>query len=75
MEDFVLNDKLFDYVISTIRMMIESTIEENSSKMTTFISVNNLLNELDGDFDDKSIDDIFYEEITDKLFAEIKNCL
>ena len=73
--DFVLNDKLFDYVIGVLKMMIENAIEETPNEMTTFISINNMLNELGEELKGTSIDEMFYEEVTDKLFAEIKNCL
>ena len=73
--DFVLNDKLFDYVIGVLKMMIENAIEETPNEMTMFISINNMLNELGEKLKETNIDEMFYEEVTDKLFAEIKNCL
>ena len=68
-----LNDQLLDWINSIVKDMIESTIEDESSKIPTIIAVNNFLNQLDFDFNSLQLSDLFGEEITNRIFDEIKS--
>lgn len=73
-EKVVLNYKLLDWVTSVIKDLIESTIEDAPEKMATFISVNNILNDIDN-LSTNKIADYISEQLTDKMFEEIKNSI
>ena len=73
-EKVVLNYKLLDWVTSVIKALIESTIEDDPEKMATFISVNNILNDIDN-LSTNKIADYISEQLTDKMFEEIKNSI
>lgn len=68
-----LNDQLLDWINSIVKDMIESTMEDESSKIPTIIAVNNFLNQLDFDFNSLQLSDLFGEEITNRIFDEIKS--
>ena len=43
-EKIVLNYKLLDFITLTIKDLIESIMEDEPNKLSTFISINNMLN-------------------------------
>ena len=67
-----LNNQLLNWINSIVKDMIESTMEDESSKIPTIIAVNNFLNQLDFDFNNLQLSDLFGEEITNRIFDEIK---
>lgn len=71
-EKIVLNNRLMDWILEIIKDMIESTIEDNPEKINTIIAVNNFINQLDFDLDDLEISELVGEQITNKIFDEIK---
>lgn len=73
-EKIILNYHLLDWITSTIKELIESTIEDEPEKMATFISVNNILNDIEN-LSTNKIADYVSEELTNKLFEEIKNSI
>ena len=70
-EKVILNYRLLDWVTGVLKDIIESTIEEEPDEMTTFISVNNILNNIE-DLSTNKIPDYISEDLTDKIFEEIK---
>ena len=70
----VLNYRLLDWVTLLIKDLIESTIEDEPEKMTTFISVNNILNNIEN-LSTNKIPDYISEDLTNKLVEEIKNSI
>ena len=70
-EKIILNFRLLDWITSTIKDLIESTIEDEPEKMTTLISVNNILNGIEN-LSTNKIADYVSEELTNKLFEEVK---
>lgn len=73
-EKIVLNYKLLDYITLTIKDLIESTIEDEPDKMKTFISINNMLNDIEI-LSTNTIVNYVSELLTDKMFEEIKNSI
>ena len=73
-EKIILNFRLLDWITSTIKDLIESTIEDEPEKMTTLISVNNILNDIEN-LSTNKIADYVSEELTNKLFEEVKNSI
>lgn len=73
-EKIILNFRLLDWITSTIKDLIESTIEDEPEKMTTLISVNNILNGIEN-LSTNKIADYVSEELTNKLFEEVKNSI
>lgn len=73
-EKIILNYRLLDWITSTIKDLIESTIEDEPEKMTTLISVNNILNDIEN-LSTTKIADYVSEELTNKLFEEVKNSI
>ncbi len=73
-EKIILNYRLLDWITSTIKDLIESTIEDEPEKMTTLISVNNILNDIEN-LSTNKIADYVSEELTNKLFEEVKNSI
>ena len=73
-EKIILNFRLLDWITSTIKDLIESTIEDEPEKMTTLISVNNILNDIEN-LSTSKIADYVSEELTNKLFEEVKNSI
>ncbi len=60
--------------IKSWKEQIESTIEDEPEKMTALISVNNILNDIEN-LSTKKIADYVSEELTNKLFEEVKNSI
>ena len=73
-EKIILNFRLLDWITSTIKDLIESTIEDEPEKMTTLISVNKILNDIEN-LSTNKIADYVSEELTNKLFEEVKNSI
>lgn len=73
-EKIVLNYKLLDFITLTIKDLIESTIEDEPDKMKTFISINNMLNDIKI-LSTNTIVNYVSELLTDKMFEEIKNSI
>lgn len=73
-EKITLNYRLLDWVTLLIKDLIESTIEDEPEKMTTFISVNNILNNIEN-LSTNKIQDYISEDLTNKLVEEIKNSI
>ena len=73
-EKIILNYRLLDWITSTIKDLIESTIEDEPEKMTTLISVNKILNGIEN-LSTNKIADYVSEELTNKLFEEVKNSI
>ena len=73
-EKIILNYRFLDWVTLTIKDEIESTIEELPEEMKTFISVNNMLNEI-GDLSTQDISKYVSEPLMDQVFKEIKDSI
>lgn len=73
-EKIVLNYKLLDYITLTIKDLIESTIEDEPDKLSTFISINNILNGIEN-LSRNTIVNYISELLIDKIFEEIKNSI
>ena len=73
-EKITLNYRLLDWVTLLIKDLIESTIEDEPEKMTTLISVNNILNDIEN-LSTNKIPDYISEDLTNKLVEEIKNSI
>lgn len=73
-EKIVLNYKLLDFITLTIKDLIESTIEDEPDKLSTFISINNMLNGIEN-LSTNTIANYVSELLTDKIFEEIKNSI
>ena len=48
-QKITLNYRLLDWLTSVIKDIIEDTVEDEPNKISTFIAVNNMLNELDNE--------------------------
>ena len=73
-EKVTLNYHLLDWLTLNIKNLIESTIEDEPDKMSTFISINNILNDTEN-LSVFKISNYISEDITDKIFEEIKNSI
>ena len=73
-EKITLNYHLLDWVTIIIKDLIESTIEDEPNKMSTFISINNMLNDIEN-LSVFTISNYIGEELTNKLFEEIKKSI
>ena len=72
-QKIILNYKLLDWITSIMKDMIESTIEDTPEKMSTFIAVNNMLNDLDSEIVNDDMTNVISETLINKIFDEIKN--
>ena len=68
-----LNNNLINWISYIVKDMIESTLEDESEKIPTIVAVNDFLNQLKYDFNSLKISDLFREEITNRIFDEIKS--
>ena len=66
-EKIVLNYKLLDFITLTIKDLIESTIEDEPEKLSTFISINNMLNGIEN-LSTNTIVNYVSELLVDKIF-------
>lgn len=68
-----LNEKLLNWITSIVEDMIETTLEDDGTKTPVIVAVNDFLNHLEFDFNSLEISDLFGEEITNRIFDEIKS--
>lgn len=72
-DEVVLNKKLINWIFGVIEDMIKSTIEDNPDKISTFIAVNEMIEQLQFDVSTDDMNNLIGETITNKIFDEIKN--
>lgn len=72
-DEVVLNKKLINWIFGVIEDMIKSTIEDNPDKISTFIAVNEMIEQLQFDVSADDMNNLIGETITNKIFDEIKN--
>ena len=72
-EKIVLNERLKKWLLDIVVDMIESTIEDSPDKVSTIIAVNNFIKQLDLSDQDIQMTEIVGEQITNKIFDEIKS--
>lgn len=65
---------MLDFITLTIKDLIESTIEDEPEKLSTFISINNMLNGIEN-LSINTIVNYVSELLVDKIFEEIKNSI
>ena len=66
-EKIVLNYKLLDFITLTIKDLIESIMEDEPNKLSTFISINNMLNGIEN-LSTNTIVNYISELLIDKIF-------
>ena len=66
-EKIVLNYKLLDFITLTIKDLIESIMEDEPNKLSTFISINNMLNGIEN-LSTNTIVNYVSELLVDKIF-------
>ena len=66
-EKIVLNYKLLDFITLTIKNLIESIMEDEPNKLSTFISINNMLNGIEN-LSTNTIVNYVSELLIDKIF-------
>lgn len=74
-QKITLNYRLLDWLTSVIKNIIEDTIEDEPNKISTFIAVNNMLNELDSDTASGDMSNLISETLINKIFDEVKNSI
>ena len=74
-QKITLNYRLLDWLSSVIKDIIEDTIEDEPNKISTFIAVNNMLNELDSDTASGDMSNLISETLINKIFDEVKNSI
>ena len=74
-QKIVLNYRLLDWLTSVIKDIIEDTVEDEPNKISTFIAVNNMLNELDSDTASGDMSNLISETLINKIFDEVKNSI
>ena len=72
-EKIVLNEQLKKWLLDIVVDMIESTIEDSPDKVSTIIAVNNFIKQLNLSDQDIQMTEIVGEQITNKIFDEIKS--
>jgi hypothetical protein len=72
-EKIILNERLKKWLLDIVVDMIESTIEDSPDKVSTIIAVNNFIKQLDLSDQDIQMTEIVGEQITNKIFDEIKS--
>lgn len=72
-DEVVINRKLLNWIFGVIEDMIKSTIEDNPDKISTFIAVNEMIEQLQFDVSADDMNNLIGETITNKIFDEIKN--
>lgn len=66
-EKIVLNYKLLNFITLTIKDLIESIMEDEPNKLSTFISINNMLNGIEN-LSTNTIVNYVSELLIDKIF-------
>ena len=74
-QKIVLNYRLLDWLTSVIKDIIEDTVEDEPNKISTFIAVNNMLNELDNENASDDMANLISETLINKIFDEVKNSI
>lgn len=74
-QKIVLNYRLLDWLTSVIKDIIEDTVEDEPNKISTFIAVNNMLNELDNEPASDDMANLISETLINKIFDEVKNSI
>lgn len=69
----MLNRQLLDWIFAVIEDMINDTIEESPEDISTFIAVNDMMNQLNLDISNVDISSLIGEELVDGIFSEIKS--
>ena len=69
----MLNRQLLDWIFAVIEDMINDTIEESPEDISTFIAVNDMMNQLNLDISNVDISSLIVEELVDGIFSEIKS--
>lgn len=72
-DEVVINRKLLNWIFGVIEDMIKSTIEDNPDKISTFIAVNEMIEQLKFDVSTEDMNNLTGETVTNKIFEEIKN--
>ena len=72
-EKIVLNERLKNWILDIVVDMIESTIEDSPNKVATIIAVNNFIKQLDLNNEEIQMTEIVGEQITNKIFDEIRS--
>lgn len=71
-QKITLNYRLLDWLTSVIKDIIEDTVEDEPNKISTFIAVNNMLNELDNETASDDMANLISETLIKKIFDEVK---
>lgn len=74
-QKITLNYRLLDWLTSIIKDIIEDTVEDEPNKISTFIAVNNMLNELDNETASDDMANLISETLIKKIFDEVKNSI
>lgn len=74
-QKITLNYRLLDWLTSVIKDIIEDTVEDEPNKISTFIAVNNMLNELDNETASDDMANLISETLINKIFDEVKNSI
>lgn len=74
-QKITLNYRLLDWLTSVIKDIIEDTVEDEPNKISTFIAVNNMLNELDNETASDDMANLISETFINKIFDEVKNSI
>lgn len=73
--ELVINKKLLNWIFGVIEDMIKSTMEDNPDKISTFIAVNEMIEQLEFDISTEDMNNLIGETLTNKIFDEIKNSI
>lgn len=74
-QETIINYRLDDFFKLIMKNVIESNIRETPKKIPTFIAVNNMLNQLDGEISSDDITNLISETLINKVLDEIRNII
>lgn len=74
-QETIINYRLDDFFKLIMKNVIESNIRETPEKIPTFIAVNNMLNQLDGEILSDDITNLISETLINKVLDEIRNII